>query len=171
MSYSLLDKLSFLRYLSYGQGLEEAWLSAFGTRYRKEDCDALLRDSDFQELKRRYSDEIKSTGASREEIMLELDSLNEEARKVTDELDLSRKLEGIRVRQKGVELKARISRKLGDNQEVNVNLSLPVMDDKGLLKAMDERRKQIESDKKIGADIIEADFEEVAASEDKDGGK
>lgn len=156
---SLLQKLAFLRLLTYGQSVKEAWISAIDIPYSKEAVAELCGNEEFLALKSKYEDEIRSSGSSRDEVMLELDALNEEARRITDELDGREKLEAIRVRQKGVELKARVSRKLGDKQEINIAVALPIMGDDGMLKAMEDR--QALTAQKKGEDIVDAEFSEV----------
>lgn len=157
---SLLQKLTFLRLLTYGQTVKEAWSSAFDLPYSKEAVIELCGNEDFLALKARYEDEIKASGSTRDEVMLELDALNEEARKVTAELEGREKLEAIRVRQKGVELKARVSRKLGDKQEINIAVALPIMGDDGMLKAMEER-KALSDGAAQKAEVVDAEFSEV----------
>lgn len=159
--YSLLQKLTFLRLLAYGQSQREAWVSSFDEPYSADAVRELCASEEFLELKGKYEDEIRASGSARDEVMLELDALNEEARRVTEELNGREKLEAIRVRQKGVELKARVSRKLGDKQEVNVNVALPIMGDEGLLGAMEKRNEILEEKKKLEAGVVEAEFEEV----------
>ena len=77
------------------------------------------------------------------------------------------RLEAIKVQMKGVETKARISRKLGDKQEINVSVALPIMSDEAMLRAM-EGRASLPSGGADSSGVIEADFTEVGSNgEDK----
>lgn len=161
MEASLLNKLLFIRNLVYGMGKKEAWVSAFSMPYNEKNLKELCSDEEFQELRAKYEDEIKNTGETRDACMLELEDLKRQAAEIGAMSDSPKdKLEAIKVQMKSVETKARISRKLGEKQEINVAVALPVMGDDAMLKAMDKRNELLENKSKEEEKIIDVEFEE-----------
>ena len=159
--YYLKDKIRFLRYLSYGCSKEQAWVQTFGYEMTPEALAELVNDEDFQVLQNKYKDELRATGDTRDEIMMELDALNEEAAQVVaDSERVSERLESIKVRQKGVEMKAKISKKMSDKAEINLSVGMAVATDDELLRIM-EQRAQKSLMKQTDNDTIEAEYEEV----------
>ena len=74
---------------------------------------------------------------------------------------VSERLESIKVRQKGVEMKAKISKKMSDKAEINLSVGMAVATDDELLRIMEQRAqkslmKQTEED-----NTIDAEYEEV----------
>lgn len=159
--YYLKDKVRFLRYLSYGCSKEQAWVQTFGYEMTPEAFAELVNDEDFQALKNKYKDELRATGDTRDEIMMELDALNEEAAQVVAGSDrVSERLESIKVRQKGVEMKAKISKKMSDKAEINLSVGMAVATDDELLRIM-EQRAQKSLMKQTDNNTIDAEYEEV----------
>lgn len=159
--YYLKDKIRFLRYLSYGCSKEQAWAQTFGYEMTPEAFAELVNDEDFQVLKNKYKDELRATGDTRDEIMMELDALNEEAAQVVaDSERVSERLESIKVRQKGVEMKAKISKKMSDKAEINLSVGMAIASDDELLRIM-EQRAQKSLMKQTDNNTIDADYEEV----------
>lgn len=159
--YYLKDKIRFLRYLSYGCSKEQAWIQTFGYEMTPEALAELVNDEDFQVLQNKYKDELRATGDTRDEIMMELDALNEEAAMVVSgSYRVSEHLESIKVRQKGVEMKAKISKKMSDKAEINLSVGMAVATDDELLRIM-EQRAQKSLMKQTDNNTIDAEYEEV----------
>ena len=159
--YYLKDKIRFLRYLSYGCSKEQAWVQTFGYEMTPEALAELVNEEDFQVLQNKYKDELRATGDTRDEIMMELDALNEEAAQVVAESErVSERLESIKVRQKGVEMKAKISKKMSDKAEINLSVGMAVATDDELLRIM-EQRAQKSLMKQTDNNTIDAEYEEV----------
>ena len=165
---SLLKKLIFIRNMVYGMGRKEAWVSAFDCNYSEKLMCELCSDVEFQGLREKYEAEIRSTGEARDSCILEIEELKRQAAEVGERSDSPKdRLEAIKVQMKGVETKARISRKLGDKQEINVSVALPIMSDEAMLRAM-EGRASLPSGGADSSGVIEADFTEIGHNgEDK----
>lgn len=160
----LLKKLLFIRNMVYGMGREEAWVSAFDIKYTEEALKELCCDEEFQDLRSKYEDEIKSTGETRDACVLEIEELKRQAAEIGAMADSPKdKLEAIKVQMKGVETKAKISRKLGEKQEINVAVALPIMGDEAMLKAMESRNVLPTTDdrKEVQPEVVDAEFTEV----------
>lgn len=160
--YYLKDKIRFLRYLSYGCSKEQAWVQTFGYEMTPEALSELVNDEDFQVLQNKYKDELRATGDTRDEIMMELDALNEEAAQVVAGSErVSERLESIKVRQKGVEMKAKISKKMSDKAEINLSVGMAVATDDELLRIMEQRAQKSLMKQTEDNNTIDAEYEEV----------
>lgn len=166
--FGALEKMRFFRvFQTTGDG-REAWIQAFGDseEYSKEKLNEYLSDPDVQDFNRKALAEVQATGGTQTEIMLELDRLQKEAAEIKCESDDPKdKLDAIKTQMKAVEMKARVTKKLGEKQEIALQIALPVSGDEKLLKMMEERKKITDSEGfKRNNETIDAEFEEVNVS-------